>query len=114
MEDVKHEQLLVMTFSRAAAMEFRQRLYRLIENSAAYVEIKTSHSYCFDLFVTQIFDVTEASNKIDVSANLVRAVVNSCDKSKKKDKCTLSLLYYCCHNALIVLFIYIIIIFIFE
>ncbi|MDE7300256.1 MAG: ATP-dependent helicase, partial [Lachnospiraceae bacterium] len=49
LEDVKHEQLLMLTFSRAAAMEFRQRLYALIENSAAYVEIKTFHSYCFDL-----------------------------------------------------------------
>ena len=49
MEDVKHEQLLMLTFSRAAAMEFKQRLYGLIENSAAYVEIKTFHSYCFDL-----------------------------------------------------------------
>ena len=49
MEDVKHEQLLMLTFSRAAAMEFKQRLYELIENAAAYVEIKTFHSYCFDL-----------------------------------------------------------------
>lgn len=49
MEDVKHEQLLMLTFSRAAAMEFRKRLYDLIDRSATYVEIKTFHSYCFDL-----------------------------------------------------------------
>lgn len=49
MEDVKHEQLLMLTFSRAAAMEFRRRLYDLIGNAASYVEIKTFHSYCFDL-----------------------------------------------------------------
>jgi len=49
MEDVKHEQLLMLTFSRAAASEFRQRLYRLIRNAIGYVEIKTFHSYCFDL-----------------------------------------------------------------
>ncbi|ASB49224.1 RecQ family ATP-dependent DNA helicase [Alkalitalea saponilacus] len=49
MEDVKHEQLLMITFSRAAASEFKQRLIGLIGNAAAYVEIKTFHSYCFDL-----------------------------------------------------------------
>lgn len=49
MEDVKHEQLLMLTFSRAAATEFKQRLYALIGNAASFVEIKTFHSYCFDL-----------------------------------------------------------------
>jgi len=49
MEDVKHEQLLMLTFSRAAATEFKKRLLKLIGNAAHYVEIKTFHSYCFDL-----------------------------------------------------------------
>lgn len=49
MEDVKHEQLLMLTFSRAAATEFKKRLLQLIGNSALYVDIKTFHSYCFDL-----------------------------------------------------------------
>lgn len=49
MEDVKHEQLLMMTFSRAAASEFKKRLIALIGNAANFVEIKTFHSYCFDL-----------------------------------------------------------------
>lgn len=49
MEDVKHEQLLMITFSRAAATEFKKRLKELIGNSANFVEIKTFHSYCFDL-----------------------------------------------------------------
>lgn len=49
MEDVKHEQLLMLTFSRAAATEFKKRLYELIGNAASFVEIKTFHSYCFDL-----------------------------------------------------------------
>ena len=49
LEDVKHEQLLMVTFSRAAATEFRRRLYDLIGNAAGYIEIKTFHSYCFDL-----------------------------------------------------------------
>jgi len=49
MEDVKHEQLLMVTFSRAAATEFKKRLLSLIGNAAYYIEIKTFHSYCFDL-----------------------------------------------------------------
>jgi len=49
MEDVKHEQLLMMTFSRSAATEFKKRLLKLIGNAANYIEIKTFHSYCFDL-----------------------------------------------------------------
>lgn len=49
MEDVKHEQLLMVTFSRAATTEFKKRLLSLIGNAAHFIEIKTFHSYCFDL-----------------------------------------------------------------
>ncbi len=49
MEDVKHEQLLMLTFSRASATEFKKRLLKLIGNAAHYIEINTFHSYCFDL-----------------------------------------------------------------
>lgn len=49
MEDVKSEQLLMLTFSRAAAVEFKSRLIDLIGPAAYYVEIKTFHSFCFDL-----------------------------------------------------------------
>lgn len=49
MEDVKHEQLLMVTFSRAAATEFKTKLIALIGNAASFIEIKTFHSYCFDL-----------------------------------------------------------------
>ena len=49
LEDIKHEQLLMLTFSRAAATEFKKRLIALIGTAAQFVEIKTFHSYCFDL-----------------------------------------------------------------
>ena len=39
----------MVTFSRAAATEFKKRLMGLIGNAANFVEIKTFHSYCFDL-----------------------------------------------------------------
>lgn len=48
-EDIKHEQLLMLTFSRAAATEFKKRLLELVGNAAHFIEIKTFHSYCFDL-----------------------------------------------------------------
>ena len=49
LEDVKYEQLLMVTFSRSAATEFKKRLMKLIGNAARFLEIKTFHSYCFDL-----------------------------------------------------------------
>lgn len=49
LENVKHGATFVLTFSRAAATEFKQRLMELIGNAAHFVEIKTFHSYCFDL-----------------------------------------------------------------
>lgn len=49
MEDIKYDQLLMLTFSRAAATEFKKRLFVLLGNAAGYISIKTFHSYCFDL-----------------------------------------------------------------
>lgn len=49
MEDVKHEQLLMLTFSRSAVVEFKKRLLTLIGKGAHFVQISTFHSYCFDL-----------------------------------------------------------------
>lgn len=48
-EEVKHEQLLMLTFSRAAATEFKLRLLKLIGNVTNFIGIRTFHSYCFDL-----------------------------------------------------------------
>ena len=53
LEDVKHEQLLMLTFSRAAATEFKKRLIDLVGNVAHFVDIKTFHSYSFDLIGKQ-------------------------------------------------------------
>ena len=53
LEDVKSEQLLMLTFSRSAATEFKKRLIDLVDNAAHYVEIKTFHSYSFDLIGKQ-------------------------------------------------------------
>jgi len=63
MEDVKHEQLLMVTFSRAAATEFKKRLLKLIGNAANFIEIKTFHSYCFDL-LGKVGDLEKSKNII--------------------------------------------------
>jgi ATP-dependent DNA helicase RecQ len=64
LEDVKHEQLLMLTFSRAAATEFKKRLIDLVGNAAHYVDIKTFHSYSFDLIGKQ--------GNLDESKDVVR------------------------------------------
>jgi len=71
-EDVKHEQLLMLTFSRAAATEFKKRLMELIGNAAAFIEIKTFHSYCFDL-LGRIGSLTEVDNVIKAVVEKIRS-----------------------------------------
>ena len=70
LEDVKHEQLLMLTFSRAAATEFKQRLMQLIGNSAHFVEIKTFHSYCFDL-LGRVGNLDEAGDVVKQAAEMI-------------------------------------------
>ena len=72
MEDVKHEQLLMLTFSRAAAIEFKTRLMQLIGNAAHFVEIKTFHSYCFDL-LGKIGNLDEAKDVVACAAQMIGA-----------------------------------------
>lgn len=70
LEDVKHEQMLMLTFSRAAATEFKKRLFDLIGNAAVKVEIKTFHSYCFDL-LGKIGNLEESENVVKDAAELI-------------------------------------------
>jgi ATP-dependent DNA helicase RecQ len=69
LEDVKNEQLLMITFSRAAATEFKKRLSDLIGAKANYVEIKTFHSYCFDLL--------GLVGSIEKSDNIINSTINA-------------------------------------
>ena len=49
LEDVKTEQMLMLTFSRAAATVFKKQLQNLIGGATHYIDIMTFHSYCFGL-----------------------------------------------------------------
>lgn len=70
LEDVKHEQLLMLTFSRAAATEFKQRLMGLIGNAAHFVEIMTFHSYAFDL-LGRIGNLEDAKDVVGRAARMI-------------------------------------------
>ena len=72
LEDVKHEQLLMLTFSRAAATEFKQRLMGLIGNAAHFVEMKTFHSYCFDL-LGRIGSLDDADGIVAKAAQMINS-----------------------------------------
>ena len=70
LNEVKHEQLLMVTFSRAAATEFKKRLIELAGNAASYVEIKTFHSYAFDI-LGQIGNVEDSKNVVQRAADAI-------------------------------------------
>lgn len=71
LEEIKHEQLLMLTFSRAAATEFKKRLIKLIGNVASYVEIKTFHSFCFDI-LGQVGDLEKSKNIIKQASEKIK------------------------------------------
>jgi ATP-dependent DNA helicase RecQ len=70
MEDVKHEQLLMLTFSRAAAIEFKQRLIKLIGGAAHFVDIKTFHSYSFDL-IGKMGNLEDMNHVVRMAADMI-------------------------------------------
>lgn len=72
LEDVKHEQLLMLTFSRAAAMEFKLRLVDLIGNAAYFIEIKTFHSYCFDL-LGKVGNIENSENVVRDATEMIQS-----------------------------------------
>ena len=69
-EDVKQEQLLMLTFSRAAATEFKQRLVELIDKTAYFVEIKTFHAFSFDL-LGKTGNLEEAEDVVARAAQMI-------------------------------------------
>ena len=70
MEDIKDEQLLMLTFSRSAAMEFKSRLYDLLKGRAGFVEIRTYHSFCFNI----LGSVGNIEKSCDIIKNAVEKI----------------------------------------
>ncbi|MEC4049128.1 RecQ family ATP-dependent DNA helicase [Flavobacterium sp. SUN046] len=95
MEDIKHEQLLMVTFSRAATTEFKKRLIDLIGNAAHFIDIKTFHSYCFDLLgkvgtldrsSSIIKNTVEKIKNNEVEASRITKTVLVIDEAQDMDK----------------------------
>lgn len=74
MEDVKYHQLLMLTFSRASVTDFKKKLIRLIGNAAAYVDIKTFHSYCFDLL--------GKTGSLEKSGTVIKEAINKIENNE--------------------------------
>ena len=72
LEDAKHEQMLMLTFSRAAATEFKKRLIALIGNAANFIKISTFHSYCFDL-LGRVGDLEKSDGIIEHTVEKINA-----------------------------------------
>lgn len=71
-EDVRSEQLLMLTFSRSAATEFKHRLIELVGKAAYFVDIKTFHSFAFDV-LGRFGSLEEADGIVDQAAREIRA-----------------------------------------
>lgn len=74
LEDIKPEQFLMLTFSKAAAIEFRQRIRQLIPEFAGLLKITTFHGYCFQL-LGQLGDLEKS-----------KTVIQDCIKAIKEDE----------------------------
>ena len=86
LEDVKPEQFLMLTFSKAAALEFRRRVHDLVPEYRGLITITTFHGLCFDLLgqlgdldksETVIARCTQAIEKreVDLSAIANKSVI---------------------------------------
>lgn len=70
MEDVKHEQLLMLTFSRPAAQEFKTRLAALVPGIGRRVDIFTYHAYAFRL-LGKLGDLHQANHVIPLATEAI-------------------------------------------
>lgn len=63
LEDVKPEQFLMLTFSKAASLEFKARTRKLVPEYSGLIQITTFHGFCFQL-LGQLGDLKKSENII--------------------------------------------------
>lgn len=63
LEDIKPEQFLMLTFSKAASLEFRARARELVPEYTGLIKITTFHGFCFQL-MGQLGDLKKSENVI--------------------------------------------------
>jgi len=62
-EDIKPEQFMMLTFSKSAALEFKERVRQLAPEYAGLIKINTFHGFCFQL-LGQLGDLDKSQNVI--------------------------------------------------
>ena len=83
MEDIKPEQFLMLTFSRPAAQEFKERLFQLIGKSAYHIDIFTYHGFAFQL-LGRVGDLKKSDNVIQQTTEALRQEDISTERIKCK------------------------------
>ena len=63
LEDIKPEQFLMLTFSKAASLEFRARARKLVPEYSGLIKITTFHGFCFQI-MGQLGDLKKSKNVI--------------------------------------------------
>ena len=72
LEDIKPEQFLMLTFSKAASLEFRARARKLVPEFTGLIKITTFHGFCFQL-LGQLGDLKKSENVIQ---DCIKAIQN--------------------------------------
>tara|TARA_R110002033_G_scaffold167528_1_gene206728 strand:+ start:3029 stop:7843 length:4815 start_codon:yes stop_codon:yes gene_type:complete len=71
-EDIKPEQFLMLTFSKAASLEFKARARKLVPEYTGLIKITTFHGFCFQL-LGQLGDLKKSENVIQ---DCIKAIEN--------------------------------------
>ena len=71
LEDIKPEQFLMLTFSKAASLEFRARTRKLVPEYSGLIKITTFHGFCFQL-MGQLGDLKKSENVIQDCLEAIR------------------------------------------
>lgn len=70
-EDIKPEQFLMLTFSKAAALEFRSRIYKIVPEYGRLIKIATFHGFAFEL-LGQLGDLKKSEHIIQECIDVIK------------------------------------------
>jgi ATP-dependent DNA helicase RecQ len=78
LEDVRTEQFLMLTYSRSAALEMKERLRALIKQAANYIDIYTFHSFAFT--------IAEIKGDLDQAAGIIPRAIEMIKSGRAANK----------------------------
>lgn len=70
LEDVKPEQFLMLTFSRSAVLDFREKIHKLVPEYKWLVRVSTFHGFSFDL-LSEVGSLEKADQVIEQATALI-------------------------------------------